>query len=149
MLNTRNVIVKRCKCNYLIKKSKQLWSPQLCTRFYFLPPPYYRSICAKNFLSDAVLTFFHLQNFLELLLSTLNYGIIFAHNANVQWRGVAWSVAINLRHPTKITYFMTTPCQPQGFLKGGRACVWKVRASFVNAAWRCSGFALSAAGSGW
>ncbi len=41
-------------------------------------------LCKKNFLSDAVLTFCHLQNFLELLLSTLNYGIIFAHNVNVK-----------------------------------------------------------------
>ncbi len=41
-------------------------------------------LCITNFLSDAVSTFCHLQNFLELLLSILNYGIIFAHNANVK-----------------------------------------------------------------
>ncbi len=74
MLNTRNVIVKRCKCNYLFKKIETIMiTPAVHAILFFATTLLPEHLC-------------HLQNFLELLLSTLNYGIIFAHNANVQWR---------------------------------------------------------------
>ncbi len=43
-------------------------------------------LCIKKFSFRRSLDIFltHLLNFLELLLSILNYGIIFAHNANVK-----------------------------------------------------------------